>query len=183
MKAQHVHDTHGRKGDPVELRPLGHTGAYKQPAVGCAGNGQFIRGGVFLLDQVFGGSDEVIKDVLLFLQHPGLVPSLAVFTASPQVGHGVDAVVLEQDDVGDIEVRGGAGVEAAVGIKKGWTLSVEHEPFLVNDEHGDLGPVFARIEDLLGLIVVRIELDLGLAEDLGSSGRNIIFVDGRGVGE
>ncbi len=183
VEAQHVHDPHGREGDPIELRPLGYAGTDEQSAVGRPGDGQCRRRGVFFLDEIFGGGDEVVEDVLLLLQHPGLVPSVAVFTASPQIRHRVDAVVFEQDKVGDIKIGGGAGVEPAVGIEKRGPFSVELEALLVDDEHRDLRPILARIKDLLRLVIVGIEFDFCLAEDLGCSRRDIVLVDRRRVGE
>ena len=39
---------------------------------------------------------EVVEDVLLPLQHPGLVPRLAVLAAAAQVGHGSTARPLQR---------------------------------------------------------------------------------------
>ena len=42
----------------------------------------------FVLDEVLGDGDEVVEDVLLLLEHAGLVPRLAVLGAAAHVrGH------------------------------------------------------------------------------------------------
>ena len=49
----------------------------------------------FSLDQVLGDGDEVVEDVLLLLEHAGLVPRLAVLGAAAHVGRHPDAAALE----------------------------------------------------------------------------------------
>ena len=122
--AQHVHHAHCRKGHLGQVGALGHGGADQQAAVGAAGDGQAVVAGVALTDEVFARGDEVVKDVLLLQQHAGLVPVLAELATAAQVGHGVDAALLEQDDVGRGEARGQRDVEAAVSVEHGGALSV-----------------------------------------------------------
>jgi hypothetical protein len=71
---------------------------------------------VLLRDQVLGGGDEVVEDVLLLLQHPRAVPVLAERGAAPEVGHGVEAALLDEGQHGPPERRRLArGVESVTG--------------------------------------------------------------------
>ena len=169
--AEHVHDPDRREGHPEKVGPPGHRRPDEQAAVRAALDGQEVLRGVLLADQVFGRRDEVVEDVGLVEEHPRLVPGFAVFPAAAKAGLGVDPAVLEEDDEGRVEGGPHADVEPPVGGQEGRVLPVELEPLPVDDEHRDLGPVRARVEDLLGLVVGGIELDLRLPEHLGGSRR------------
>ena len=162
--AEHVHHAHRREGHARQLRALCHGGAHKESAVGAAGDGQAVIGRVSFRDQVFACGDEVVEDVLLLEQHAALVPFLTELAAAAQVGHGVDAALFEQDDVGGREARGQGDVEAAVRVEHGRALAVHLEALLVDDEHGDHGAVFGGVEHLLALVSGRVKVDVGHVE-------------------
>ncbi len=183
MVAEHVHDADRREGDTEELRPLGHDRADEEAAVRAPGDGQPVRRGVLLLDEILGRGDEIVEDVLFLVEHAGLVPGLAVLAAAAQVGLGEDAAVLQEDDVGRAEAGRDGDVEAAVGREEGRVLAVELEPFLVDDEHRDFRPVLARVENLLRLVAGGVELDLARPEDLGRARGRIELVDRRRISE
>ena len=92
------------------------------------------------------------------------MPILTELAAAAQVGHGVDAALLEQDDVGGGEARGQGDVEPAVRVEHGRALAVHLEALLVDDEHGDHGAVLGGVEDLLALVSGRVEVDVGDVE-------------------
>ena len=78
----------------------------------------FGRIRVLLRDEPLGRGDEVVEDVLLLLEHPGLVPGVAVLAAAAQVRQGVDAARLEPGEEGGAEARRLADVEAAVAVEE-----------------------------------------------------------------
>ena len=88
-----------------------------------------MRAGVVqpLRDEVLGGRDEVVEDVLLLLEHAGAVPGLAVLAAAAQVGEREDAAALEQREVAGIEGRRPADVEAAVAVEQDGPLAVRRD--------------------------------------------------------
>src|SRR6266508_4512916 len=51
---------------------------------------------VAVADEPFGRRDEIVEDVLLLRQHPGLVPFLAELASASQVGQGIDAAASTQ---------------------------------------------------------------------------------------
>ena len=68
-------------------------------------------------DQVLGGGDGVVEDVLLVRQPAGVVPVRAVLAAAAQVGHHPDPAGLGEGDDGRREVRRQRDVEAAVAVE------------------------------------------------------------------
>ena len=49
---------------------------------------------MFFGDEVLGGGDHVVEDVLFFVEHAGAVPVFTELGTPAQVGDGVDAAVL-----------------------------------------------------------------------------------------
>ena len=181
--AEHVHHAHRREGHARQLRTLCHGGAHKESAVGAAGDGQAVIGRVSFCDQVFACGDEVVEYVLLLQQHAALVPILTELAAAAQVGHGVDAALFEQDDVGGREARGQGDVEPAVSIQHRWALAVHLKALLVDDEHGDHGAVFGGVEHLLAFVSGRVEVDVGHIERGALACGHVIAENGSGIGE
>ena len=101
VKTQHVHHTHGRDGCAKEVRSLGHAGPDQQTAVGAAQDGEFFRLGMLLVDQILGRCHEVVEHVLFVLLLAGFVPSLAVFAAPTEIGHGIHAAHLHPGQTRD----------------------------------------------------------------------------------
>ena len=84
MEAQHVHDADRRQTGAVQFRPLRHRRPHQQAAITTALDRQLVTPGVALLDEVLGGGDEVVEDVLLLQLGAGLVPFLTVLAAAAQ---------------------------------------------------------------------------------------------------
>jgi plasmid stabilization system protein ParE len=61
--------------------------ADEQAAVAASLDGQLFAAGPAVGDQPLGRRDEVVKHVLFLKFGSGLVPRLAVFTATAQIGH------------------------------------------------------------------------------------------------
>src|SRR5207237_5733088 len=74
-------------------------------------------------------------------------------------------------------------VEAAVSVKHRGIVAVFLEAFAIGDEHRHFRSVLARIEDLLGRVIVRFEIDLRLEEDVALSGLEIVAVNSQRFGE
>jgi len=70
-----------RSGRCVRNAPI------SRAAVAAAHHRQFIRAGVFALDEMFGAGDKVVEDMLLARQVAGAMPFLAEFAAAAQIGH------------------------------------------------------------------------------------------------
>ena len=104
---------------------LGHHRAHEQAAVAAALDGQLVRVRVFLIDQILGGGREIIEDVLLFGEVPGLVPFFAELAAAAHVGHDIDAAAIEPEPPGEIEGRRHADAVTAVAIKQRRIVSVQ----------------------------------------------------------
>ncbi len=112
------------------------------------------------------------------------MPLLAILATATQVHVGADAAAVHHGKQGAGVGEGGveAHVEAAVTVEEGGALAVALEALLVDEEHGDAGSVLAVEEDLLGHIVVALEVDLGLEEEVALARLQVILVDGTGEG-
>ena len=118
--------------------------------------------GVLMVDQPFGGGDEIFVRLGPIELDGRLVPFLAIFTAAADVGDRVNAPHLHPIDDRDAECGGDRDVESAVAVEQGRVVAAERQPFLGGDEHRNLGAVLAGVENLLRLIKGRIELDFRL---------------------
>ncbi len=71
-------------------------------------------------------------------------------------------------------------LKAAV-AERGSGCCVELEPLLVGQEHRDAGPVLALEEDLLHLVVGRLDVDFRLPQLGALAGDQVVAVDRRRV--
>ena len=74
-------------------------------------------------------------------------------------------------------------VEPAIGIEQRRILPIQLQPFLVTEEHGNARAVFARIENLLGLVLRQIDRHLALPDRRALSRLQIQAVNTRRNGE
>ena len=93
--AQHVEHAHAAEHGAAEIGALDGDRRGQQTAVGAPVDGQLFAAGVPGGNQPLGGGDEVVEDVLLVAEHARLVPCVAIFIAAAQVGHGIDAALLD----------------------------------------------------------------------------------------
>ena len=133
LDAEHVVDADERDHGPEQLRALRQNSAHEQAAVAAAHDGQLVRVGVLLVDQVLGAGNEVVEDVLLLGEVAGPVPILAELAAAAEVGDGVDAALLQPDLANHIEARHLAAAVAAVAVENRWVLAVEFCVLLLDD--------------------------------------------------
>ena len=82
LEPQHIHYPDGRQRRPVEIGPLSHAHADQQSAIAATTNAELWLTCVLLRNQVFGGGDEIIEDILFDVFLTRFMPLLAVF-ASP----------------------------------------------------------------------------------------------------
>ena len=175
--AEHVHHAHGRKAHGIEVRTLHLAGADQQSAVRAAVDGQLVRRRVFSGDQVLGGGDEVVEDVLLVLEHAGLVPLLAVLRAAAQVGDAVDAALLDEHQRRGVEAGREVDLKTAVSVKQAGILAVALHVLAAGDEHRDLRAVLRGVEHLLGREQFGIEIHLRSLVERRFARSDVVFVD------
>src|SRR5208282_1217154 len=135
-----------------QVRALRDHGAHQQATVRAAVDSEVIAVSVFLCDQVFAGSDEVVKNVLLFLQHAGAMPVFAEFGTAAQIGDGVNATVLHPEIHAAVESWRQRDVKTAVAVQQGWVLAILLDSLLSDYKHRDLRPVFRGVPNLLDVI-------------------------------
>src|SRR5699024_8966747 len=135
--AQHIKHTDLRDGHAGQLWTLRHGGTYQQSAVGAAYNSQLFRAGIIVIDQIFGGSNKIIKDILFLHFDVLLVPAFAIFTAAAQVGYGKNTAHFQPGDPAGAEGGRQADVKSAITVQQGWLLPVEFHILSVYDEHGN----------------------------------------------
>lgn len=111
------------------------------------------------------------------------MPFLSVLVATAKVHLGIDAAVLDEGQTRGAEARVEGDVEAAVAIQEGRVSAVFLQAFLVGQEHWDLGAVFRGDEDLLGDVVVRLEVDGRCPEHGRGVVIDIVLVNRGGEGE
>src|SRR5947209_8296916 len=154
--------------------------ADEQAAVRDAVDGEAFGRRVLVRDEPLGCGDEVVKDVLLAKLRPGLVPLLAVLAAAPHVRRRIDETLFEKRETRRTEVRRRRDVEAAVAVEHRRVSAVELQSFFVNEEHGNARAVLARVEDLFGLVVRRLEArNFGRVEDGGVARGDVVAIDRR----
>ncbi len=132
---------------------------------------------VVICDQPFSGGVEVVKHILLFLEHSGVVPIFAEFAAAAKIGDGIHAALLHPCNccraVGWFEIH----VEAAVRGEISGIVAVEFHSFEMGDEHRNLCAVFRYVPDLLHREFVWIDRHVAARPDGLFAGGCVIAVD------
>src|SRR5258708_2021624 len=109
--------------------------------------------GVFLRDQELRRRSEVVKDILLFIEHAGAVPVFAELGSATQISHGKYPTVLKPKITVAHEIRSQADIESAIAGEKGRILPVEYQISLVEHEHGHMRAVFGIKPKLLDFVL------------------------------
>ena len=107
------------------------------------------------------------------------MPRLAVLRTAAQVGHAVDAALLDEHQRRGAESRGHVDLETAVPVEQAGVLAVELHVLAAGDEHRDLRAVLRGIEDLLGGEERGIEAYLGRLVEGRFTRGDVIAVDCR----
>src|SRR5438552_2520471 len=112
--------------------------------------------GVLLGDQKLRRSDEVIKNILLLIEHAGAMPVLAELCATTKICNRKHPTLLEPQIPISHEVGRQAQVKPAISREQSRILAIEREPLLVDDEHRHAGAVFGVEPELFDLVLCRI---------------------------
>ena len=92
-------------------------------------NSDFGRRRVLFLDEVFGGTLKIIKDVLLLSVRSELMPCLAVFRTATKIREGQESVeMLDKDETKGTEGRFDGNVETTIPIQINGILSILDKP-------------------------------------------------------
>lgn len=98
VEAEHVVHADLRQDHAKEVGTLVGTSSDQEAAVAAPLRDELPRGGPLLLDEELGARLEVVKDVLLVADGPGVAPRGSVLTAAAEVGDGNDTAVAEGED-------------------------------------------------------------------------------------
>src|SRR5207302_3774561 len=90
------------------------------------------------------GSREIIEDVLLLGQVPGLVPLLAELAAPADIRNYPDAATIEPEAPCKIKARLHADAVTAVTVKQHRIIPVELCSFVANDDQRNLRAILRR---------------------------------------
>ena len=179
---EHIHDPRGGKGDSEEVRPLRHDRADQEASVGGARDSDVLGRGVPLFDQELRGGDEVFEALRFVQEHPSPVPPLSVLGTAPDAGYGVDSACVGNDEVGGVEERGRGDGEASVSGEVDGPFPVLGKTPPVDQEEGDLSPILALVEELLGFVLGGVEGCAGGEEGGGTACGRVVEVLYGGVG-
>src|SRR5205085_3016677 len=130
VETNHVEQRVANPNRSEQIRTLCERGAHQQATIGAAANGETRGRSVLLCDQVLGGGEEIVKDVLLLLEHARPVPGFAVFASTAQVGLRIEAALLHPPGVFGIPMRSLRKQEAAIRIHESGHASVLLEALL-----------------------------------------------------
>src|SRR6185369_4150714 len=97
--------------------------------------------GVLLLDQILGGSDEIVENILFFVEHSGAVPRLSELSSPPQVGNGIHPAAFQPCKAVAAKLWRIADIEPAIAGELGRILAIELQALFVEDEHRNAGSV------------------------------------------
>src|SRR5215813_13395563 len=106
------------------------------------------------------------------------MPLLAVFGAAPQIGLRINAAHLHPDQIADRKRRRQRDAKTPVAVEQRRILTVELQTLFVRDEHRHARAVLAVVEDLLGFVIGRIEINLRFAIDLALARLHVVAING-----
>ena len=153
-------------------------GKLKNTAVATALDNELFRISPAFLDEIFSSGDEVVEHVELVHLGSGLMPFLAVFATTAQIGFSIDTAVLEPQHAVGRETGVERNIEASVAVEINGIVTVTLESLAVSQRHWYLGTVSRGIEHLLGNVVIRIEaVDFGSHVDFRCIVVNIVSED------
>src|ERR1700746_2581459 len=91
---------------------------------------------VLLRNQILGCGNEVVKNVLLLVQHSGAVPVLAKFRTPAQIGDCEHATCPQPQIATANKLRRHTQVETAISSQQCGIFSVELQALSVKNKHG-----------------------------------------------
>jgi hypothetical protein len=127
---------------------------------------------------MFGGSNEIIEDILLFCERTRLVPALSVLTTTAEIRDRIHATSFQPNQPRRRKTGRHGDVEAAVSVQISRITTVKRNSFFRRHEHWNACAILAREEHLLRLVSALIEVDFGLTQDLAPLILETVAVDG-----
>ena len=179
MVAEHVHHADRRQADAEQVGTLHFAGTHQQAAVRTARDGEFLRRGIFVGNEVFGRCDEIIENILFFVQHAALVPLFSVFQAAAQVGYAINAALFHEHNGSRVEPGREADLEPTVSVEVTGVVAVELQSVAIDDEHRDFRAVLAGVEHLFRSVVFGVEFHFGTLIQGRFARCEVVTVNGR----
>src|SRR5579884_432624 len=134
---------------------------------------------VLVRDEIFGSSEEIIEDILFFLEHSRLVPGFAVLASAAQVWLRVEAALLHPPRKLRIPVGCHGNEESTISEHQRGCLAIALQPFFRRDEHWHARSIFRVVEDLLYLEFIGVERNFWFCEYFSFSGADVVVVHRR----
>src|SRR5580692_8173345 len=111
---------------------------------------------ILLPNQILGRRNEVVKHILLFVQHPRSMPLFSKLRTTAQVGHGENSTVFKPKITISRKARSHADIESTIAGQQSRILAVQGQTLLVENEHRNLGSNFRREPNLIDPVSRRI---------------------------
>ena len=108
------------------------------------------------------------------------MPGFAVFRPAAQIRHRVDAAQLHPLHERRAERGRERHIESAVAVKQGGRGAIQLQTFLIGQEQGHTGSVFAGIEHLFGFELQGIKREHRFTVDRAPAGAHVEMIDGSG---
>src|SRR5438045_1968799 len=140
-------------------------------------DGELRRRRVFLRNQPFAGSDEIIEYVLLAQLRPGEVPFFAVLAAATKDRHRIDTAHFQPGRKRGRERGGDGNIEPAIPIEQGRVVPIFLEALPIRQENRHFGPILTQTRNLLGSELIGFEIDLGTEKHGALAAFHIVAVD------
>src|SRR5262249_55428855 len=93
-------------------------GAHQQAAGAAAFDNQAIRRSITLRDELFGGGDEIGEGVAFVMHSAGVVPGLAEFAATADVGDSEGHATIEKAEAIRVEANRDGDAVAAIAVQQ-----------------------------------------------------------------
>src|SRR5437899_1247265 len=131
--------------------------AHQEAAGAAAFDDEFVSRRKAQRDQIFGTSDEIGEGIHLAVHAASVVPGLAEFAATTDVGDGEDYTAIEKAQAIGTEADGHGKAVAAVAVKKQGRAAIAGSGVAIDDGDGNFGAVggdgvetFAGVESGMG---------------------------------
>ena len=95
MKTKHIHHTDPWHGGGKKIGPLTHHRTHQQTAVASAVNPKLLGTRIIVIDQPLRCRNEIIKNILLLVEHSCFMPVTTIFAAATQIRHRIDTATFD----------------------------------------------------------------------------------------
>ncbi len=142
-------------------------------------DGEVIGAGPAHVDQGVSGVDEVVKDVLLVGEAPGVMPVAAIGRPAAQIGDGVHPAHLHPLQAPHVKVRTARDGEAAIAINQCRAHAIGVHIAVMGHEQRNARPARALIEGLADHIIIGVEGQVRRAKHRALARHHIIAIERR----